>query len=34
VERFASVPGHESEIIPKPGSLSCLIMEDWALKEK
>jgi hypothetical protein len=34
VERFASVPGHESEIIPKPESLSCLIMEDWTLKEK
>jgi hypothetical protein len=34
VERFASVPGQESEIIPKPESLSCLIMEDWRLKEK
>ena len=34
VERFASVPGQESEIIPKPESLSCLIMEDWTLKEK
>jgi hypothetical protein len=34
VERFVSVPGHESEIIPKPESLSCLIMEDWTLKEK
>jgi hypothetical protein len=34
MERFASVPGHESEIIPKPESLSCLIMEDWTLKEK
>jgi hypothetical protein len=34
VERFASVPGQESEIIPRPESLSCLIMEDWTLKEK
>jgi hypothetical protein len=34
VERFASVPGPESEIIPKPESLSCLILEDWTLKEK
>src|SRR5215510_10036394 len=34
VERFASVPGQESEIIPNPESLSCLIMEDWTLKEK
>src|SRR5262245_29351522 len=34
VERFVSVPGQESEIIPKPESLSCLIMEDWTLKEK
>src|SRR5262245_17177441 len=34
VERFASVPGQESEIIPKPESLPCLIMEDWTLKEK
>jgi hypothetical protein len=34
VERFAAVPGHESEIIPKPESLSCLIMESWTLKEK
>jgi hypothetical protein len=34
VERFASVPVHESEIIPKPESLSCLIMGNWELKEK
>jgi hypothetical protein len=34
VERFAPVPGHESEIIPKPESLSCLIMENWTLKDK
>jgi len=34
VERFAPVPGQESEIIPNPESLSCLIMEDWTLKEK
>ena len=34
VERFASVPGQESEIIPKPKSLPCLIMEDWTLKMK
>ena len=34
VERFASVPGQESEIIPKPESLPCLILEDWRLKEK
>jgi hypothetical protein len=33
VERFAYVPGPESEIIPKPESLSCLILEDWTLKE-
>jgi hypothetical protein len=33
-ERFAPVPGHESEIIPKPESLSCLIMENWTLKQK
>jgi hypothetical protein len=34
VERFAPVPGYESEIIPKPESLSCLIMEGWKSKEK
>jgi len=34
VERFVSVPGQESEIIPKPESLSCLILEDWTLKMK
>ena len=34
VERFAPVPGYESEIIPKPESLSCLIMEGWTLKDK
>jgi len=34
VERFASVPGQESEIIPKPESLPCLILEDWTLKMK
>jgi len=34
VERFASVPGQESEIIPKPDSMSCLILEDWTLKMK
>jgi len=32
VERFASVPGKESEIIPKPESLPCLILENWTMK--
>ena len=30
VERFAPVPGRENENSPKPESLSCLIVEDWA----
>jgi len=34
VERFAPVPGQESEIIPKPEAMSCLILEDWTLKMK
>jgi hypothetical protein len=33
-DRFVPVLGHEREIIPKPESLPCLIVEYWKLKDK